>query len=80
MATVQTSEVGATLVPLKVGSCNFMGQYIFKVAQSVQRLSYGLDDQGSIPSRDNDGTFFWHCFPTSSWVQPASYLMGMRGS
>jgi len=44
------------------------------VDQPVQRLGYGLYDQGSIPSRSNDGNLsLCHHIQASSGAHPASY-------
>jgi len=51
------------------------------VAQSVQRLDYGLDDRDSIPGTCNDWIFsLRHRIQTGSGVHPASYPMGTGGS
>jgi hypothetical protein len=42
------------------------------VAQSVQRLGYGLDDRGSVPGRGNGGILFLrHRVQTGSAAHPA---------
>jgi hypothetical protein len=47
------------------------------VAQSVQRLGYGLDDRGSTPGRLKNGIFFLlHRVQTGSVVNPASFSVG----
>jgi hypothetical protein len=49
------------------------------MALSVYRLGYGLDDQGSMLGRDNDGSFsLLHRVQTGSGAHPASYPMGTR--
>jgi hypothetical protein len=51
------------------------------VAQSVQRLGYGLDDRDSFPSRNNDGIVsLRHLVQTGSGSHLDSYPMGTRGS
>jgi hypothetical protein len=51
------------------------------VAQSVYRLGYGLDDQGSIPSRSNDRILsLRQHIHTDSEDHTASYPMGTGGS
>jgi len=47
-------------------------------AQSVHRLSYGLDERGSISEGGNDGIFSLHPVRTSSGSHPASYPNGDR--
>jgi len=47
------------------------------VAQSVQRLGYGLDDRCSIHGRGNYETFsLCHRFQTGSDIHPTSHPMG----
>jgi hypothetical protein len=47
------------------------------VVQSVQWLGYGLDERGSIPSRDNDGILRpHHSVQTGSGAHPPSYPKG----
>jgi len=47
-------------------------------AQSVYRLGYELDGQGSISDRGNDGDISLRlCVQTGSGAHPASYLMGV---
>jgi len=51
------------------------------VAQSVQWLSYALDDRDSILGRGNCGiSFLHHCVHTSSEFHPASCPVGTGGS
>jgi hypothetical protein len=51
------------------------------LAQSEQRLGYGVDDWGSIPGRGNDGNFSVpHRVLTVSGVKPASCQMSTGGS
>jgi len=50
------------------------------VPNSVQRLSYGLDDRGSFPGRGGDRIYsLRHRIQTDSGAHPASYPMGMLG-
>jgi hypothetical protein len=52
-----------------------------RVAQSVHRLRYGLDNRGSIPGGGNFGTFFLsHRVKTESGDHPGSYPMGAGSS
>jgi hypothetical protein len=51
------------------------------VTQSLQRLGYGLDEFGSVPSKGNGGIFsLCHCIQISSGFHPASYPRGNGGS
>jgi hypothetical protein len=52
------------------------------IAQSVERLSYGLDDQGSrvrFPARTGKLSLHYRV-QNGSHAHPASYSMGTRGS
>jgi hypothetical protein len=52
-----------------------------RVAQSVQKLGYGMDNRGSVPARGNDGSFsLQHCVQTGSGAHPSSYPMGTGSS
>jgi len=45
------------------------------------KLGYGLDNLGSVPSRDNHRTFsFRHRSPADSEAHPSSYPVGTGGS
>jgi len=56
-------------------------QYGAAIAQSVQRLGYGLDDRGPIPERGKEGIFpLRHHVQTKSVAHPSFYRTGTKGS
>jgi hypothetical protein len=59
--------------------CRFSFNCDLEIAQSVQRLGYGLDVRGSIPGRDYILSLC-HRVQTDPVAQPASYPRGTGGS
>jgi len=49
------------------------------VVQSVQRLGYGLDDQGLIPERGNDRIFFFTTASRPALGPTHPPIQGVRG-
>jgi hypothetical protein len=51
------------------------------VAHSIHKLRCGLEDQGSVPSGDNDGVpSLGYCIQTGSVANPASYPVAIESS
>jgi hypothetical protein len=67
-----------------VGSKKWASRHHFikvadRVAQPVQLLGNGLDDQSSIPGRGKGNFFLYHRVQTGSGAHSASYKMSTGG-